>query len=210
MAFDLAETASKAFSQYGSVAAQAALGLTSNISPNEEPQHAYRWEFTVTGIGGSENVKFYAQTVDIPTKSQEPITKEFCGAKFHYQGKDNSSDEVTVRFYDNQSLDIYRFFFMWYSLMNSTDEAAASVNPINYMKGCNITLLDTTERIVTEDIFFSDAFPMSIGDVSLDYSSSEVMTFDVTLKFRKMTVGYGLIDAAGDVSSAVSGVRSLF
>lgn len=210
MAFNLGEVASKAFSQYGSVAAQAALGLSANISAFDEPQHAYRWEFTVTGIGGSSDVKFYAQSVDIPSQSQEAITKEFCGTKFHYQGKKDSADEVTVRFYDNQSLDIYRFFHMWFSLMNSSDEAIASVNPINYMKGCNITLLDTTERIATEDIFFSDAFPTSIGDVSLDYSSSEVMMFDVTLKFRQMSVGYGLLDAAGDVTSTISGVRSLF
>jgi len=154
-------------------------------------------------------VKFYAQSVDIPSQSQEIISKEYRGAKMYYQGKTDSPSEFTVSFYDNQSLDIYRFFYMWFSLMSAGDEKA-SVNPINYMKGCTTTLLDTTERVATESIFFADAFPLSLGEVSLDYSSSEVMKFDVTFKYRSMNVGYGLLDAAGDAMDVYSGVRSFF
>lgn len=210
MAFNLIDTASRIFSS-ASTAAAAASELTQNISPHEHPQMAYLWEFLVRGITGEkEELKFYAQTTTVPTMSKEPIHVDYCGTSFYYQGKHSQPKKLNVRFYDNQNLDVYRFFYQWYSFMESSDEAKASVNPINYMKQAEVRLLDSTERIITEQFLFDDAFPISISDASLEYSASEVMTFDVTFQFRKMSMGYNLLDAVGDVSSAVAGVRSLF
>lgn len=202
MAFDLTELASRAVG--------AAFDITTNISRGVEPQHAYRWEFVVHGIlGGSEAIKFYAQTCSVPEQTKTPIRVDYCGATMHYQGKPETEKMLNVSFYDNQDLDIYKFIYLWYHLMNA-DTDYASVNPVNYMKRAEVRLLDTTESIITEQFIFLDLFPVRIGEVSLDYGNSEVMRFDVGFQFNHMNVGYGVLDAVGDAASAVNTVRSLF
>lgn len=210
MSFDLAQTASNVLSSAGTSAAIAASELTANISKFAEPQHSYRWEFVVHGIiNSTEAVKFYAQNTAIPEQRSEPVRVRYCGSSMFYQGRSEFERTLTVRFYDNQDLDIYRFFNQWYSLTSFGIEEKA-VNPINYMKRSEIRLLDTTDSIITESFFFDDCFPSGIGDVSLDYASSGVMMFDVTFQFNSMNVGYGVFDAIDDAQSAASGLRSLF
>lgn len=210
MAFDLTEIGSNLLSNVASRAVGAASDLSVDISKGVEPQHAYRWEFLVHGfLGDSEAVKFYAQNCSIPEKRNDPVKVSYCGSSFYYQGKSSSDKTLTVRFYDNQDLDIYKFIYLWYNLMTAGRENAM-VNPINYMKSGEVRLLDTTERIITEQFVFQDMFPTNIGEVSLDYSASEIMTFDVTFQFNDMDVGYGALDAVGDAVDVFNGVRSLF
>lgn len=210
MSFDIIETASRVLSGTGSTAAVAATELLRTSPRIEEPQHAYRWEFIVHGvINSTDSIKLYAQNTAIPEQRSEPVRVRYCGSSIFYQGKSEFDRNLTVRFFDNQSLDIYKFFYQWYSLTSSGIEEA-SVNPINYMKRAEIRLLDTTDSVITESFLFDDCYPISIGDANLDYSENGVMMFDVMFQFGSMNVGYGILDAAQDAQSAVSGIRSLF
>ena len=183
MAFNLRETANKLISQYGNAAQQASRGIPDNsYRAINEPQHAYCWEFTIQGMNADQDVRLFAQEVTIPSMEQEPVIKEYRGKRIQYQGKNSSPLELDVTFYDTQSLPVYRFLYMWFRLMNEI-ETNSSVDPSNYMKQCKIVLLDTTEKISTGEVKFSEVFPVSLGEVSLDYDSSEVMKVNAKLSY---------------------------
>ena len=169
-----------------------------------EPQHAYCWEFKMIGAGGSfdQDARLYAQEVSIPAMEQEAVVKEYRGKKIKYQGKNSSSLEIDVTFYDTQDLAMYKTIYKWFRSMNEYKKNN-SIEPYGesgfislfesegYMKSCEITLLDTTERTQTAKYVFSDVFPVSLGEVSLDYSSSEIMTFDVKFSYFDVDVEFG-------------------
>lgn len=200
-------------SEYGSRAASVAtnrvLESTHKVEARKEPQHAYRWEFLMTGIFGiKEEIQFYAQRTAIPAVTQEPITRYYAGNKYHYSGRENSTKILNVTFYDNQELQIYRFFSKWMSHMNNY-HLNKKVNPINYQKSVILRLKDTTDGMINDEFTFERCFPQEIGEVTLDYGSSEVMTFDVQFIFEKVQIGYGVMDVAEDVSNIYRGASNI-
>ena len=179
------------------------------IKPMKEPQHAYRWEFLMSGIFGiKDEIQFYAKRAAIPPVTHETIRKRYAGKEYTFSGRDSSPRVVTVQFWDNQDLEIYRFFSKWMNHMNNY-HLNSKVNPINYQKRVMLRLKDTTDGIITEEFSFLDCYPHEIGEVSLDYSSSSEVSFDVTFVFGDMQIGYGIGDIAGDVSSIVTGARNI-
>ena len=189
MAFNLREKRQEVLTRYGNEAQQVSQGIPSNTYRKiSEPQHAYCWEFTISGFSSDQDVKLFAQELSIPSQEQEVIVKEFRGKKISYQGKDSSKKEISVTFYDTQDLYIYRFFYMWFRTMNEL-KTNNSVTPANYMKECKVTLLDTTEKISTGEYKFTQVFPISIDEVSLDYSSNEIMNVTVNLAYLDMEFG---------------------
>lgn len=182
-----------------------------------QPQSAYCWEFKIIGaesnyglnaqlydqgsLAYAQDARLYAQEVSIPAMEQEPVVKEYRGKKFNYQGKNTSSLELNVTFYDTEDLAMYKTIYKWFRSMNeyqknnSIEPKAGFFSSLiggeGYMKACEITLLDTTERTQTAKYTFSDVFPVSLGEVSLDYSSSEVMTFDVSFSYFDVDVEFG-------------------
>lgn len=200
-------------SQYGSRVASAAtnrvLEASHKVEARKEPQHAYRWEFLMSGIFGiKEEIQFYAQRTAIPAVTHETIIRYYAGNKYHYSGRENSTKILNVTFYDNQDLQIYRFFSKWMSQMNNY-HLNKKVNPINYQKSVILRLKDTTDGIIDEEFTFEHCFPQEIGEVTLDYGSSEVMTFDVQFIFENVQIGYGVVDFAGDASEIYHGVSGI-
>ena len=189
MAFNLIEKTQEMLLRYGNEAEQASRGIPDNTyRMTNEPQHAYSWEFTVNGFSADQDVRLFAQELSIPSQEQEVIVKEFRGKKISYQGKNTTNHELSVTFYDTQDLPVYRFFYMWFRTMNEL-KTNNSVTPANYMKECKITLLDTSERISTGEYNFTQVFPISIDEVSLDYSSNEIMNVTVKLAYLEMEFG---------------------
>jgi len=189
MAFNLLEKTEQMLNQYGNEAQQASRGIPDNTYRMiNEPQHAYSWEFTVNGFTADQDIRLFAQEVTIPSQQQEVITKEYRGIKIPYQGKTDTNQELSVTFYDTQDLPVYRFFYMWYRTMNEI-KTNNSVEPANYMKECSITLLDTTEKISTGEYKFTQVFPISIDEVSLDYAANEIMNVTVNLSYLDMEFG---------------------
>lgn len=197
------------FQSAASSATAQAIAAEHKIKPMKEPQHAYRWEFLMSGIFGiKEEIQFYAKRTAIPAMTHETIKKRYAGKEYTFSGRENSTHEVTVQFWDNQDLEIYRFFAKWMSHMNNF-HLNAKVNPINYQKRIMLRLKDTTDGLITEEFSFLNAYPIELGEVELDYSSSAEASFDVTFVFDNMQIGYGVADIAGDASDIIDGARSI-
>lgn len=209
MPFDIINSGRRLFNQVaGSEYAPRLVGegirAEHTVKARKEPQHAYRWEFLMRGIFGiDEDLQFYAQRTAIPTMTQEVIRRRYAGTEYTYSGRENSPKVLRCTFYDNQDLEIYRFFHKWMNTMNDPF-GNRKVNPINYKKQTEIRLKDTTDGLITESFNFENCYPTEIGEAELDYSSSEVLTFDVMFTYSSMTLGYGPIDMAGDINDTIS------
>ncbi len=214
MPFDIINSGKRLFNQvagskYTSRLVGEGIRAEHDIKAKKEPQHAYRWEFITRGIFGiDEDLMFYAQRTGIPTVTQEVIRRRYAGMEYTYSGRDNSPKIVRCTFYDNQELQVYRFFHKWMKSMNDPF-GHRKVNPINYKKQVEIRLKDTTDGLITESFTFENCYPTEIGEAELDYSSSGVLTFDVMFTYTDMQVGYGPVDVAGDISGAIETANNI-
>lgn len=210
MSIDLINTGKQLLSNgYASAATSRVIASEHKIKANKEPQHAYRWEFLMSGVFGiKEEIQFYAKRVAVPAVTHETIRKRYAGKEYTFSGRNNSPHAVTIQFWDNQDMEIYRFFTKWMSHMNDFD-LNSKVNPINYQKRAMLRLKDTTDGMITEEFSFLNCYPDELGEIELDYTSSEAVSFDVTFAFDNMQVGYGVMDAGSDVGNIINGVKNV-
>jgi hypothetical protein len=167
--------------------ANAALGF---LSPMKQPQLAYMWEIEfIDPVTGDANntLKYYAKAAAIPPVIHETIKRYYMGVEYSYASKDISPRVFRCTFYDNQSLEAYRFFYRWKELCNSGEDARM-MNPESYKTQVTLILKDTSDSIVNDRFYMLDCYPTEISEVALSYNTSEEITFDVMLSFSTMRI----------------------
>lgn len=153
--------------------------------PVEPPQKSYMWEVEFRDPRGKgETVSLYAKLTAIPASMSENIKRWYAGVEYSYSGRDTSPRVFRVTFWDNQSLENFKFFQYWYDCMNEGKENR-KVNPEHYLRNIFLKLKDSSDIQVTNTIEFFDCYPTEIGDVSLSYGESTEFTFDVMFTFRR-------------------------
>ncbi|WGH49701.1 hypothetical protein [Alishewanella phage vB_AspM_Slicko01] len=167
------------------------IGVGLNLtSPVKQPQMAFMWEVSfLDPVTKSNNdvLRYYAKTTAIPTIMHEVIKRHYMGVEYAYASKDISPRTFRCTFYDNQSLEAYRFFYRWKELCNSGEDARMG-NPDLYKSIATVNLKDTSDAIVTDQFTMLDCFPTEISEMALTYSSSEEITFDVMFSFSRMQI----------------------
>jgi hypothetical protein len=159
------------------------------LSPVKEPQRSYQWEVSFTDPFGNtgNNVKFYAKATGIPSSVNETIKRFHGGVEYAYPSRDTSPKIFRITVWDNQSLEMYRFFDRWMSLMQYGG-GNTKVNPNNYSRDIRLKLFDTTGNFVTQEFIMRGCFPTEISESSLTYIESDAVTFDVMFHFYKKVV----------------------
>lgn len=153
-----------------------------------DPQFSYSWEISIRNKNTNmffnflNNISFFAKTVTLPQTAVERIEIAFLGEKISYAGKDASSKTVTVSFWDDEQLTVYRYFRSW---MNNISEAntGRQVRKSEYVGEMDIRLRHQTDLVNNGVIKLGRVFPMEISEVPLSYDSSEPMEVTVTLSF---------------------------
>ncbi len=167
--------------------ANTALGL---FSPMKQPQLAYMWEVDFADPMNKESnefLRYYAKATAIPPIIHETIKRYYMGVEYSYSGRDISPRTFRCTFYDNQSLEAYRFFYRWKELCNAGEDSLMSA-PDEYKSRAILTLKDTSDSIITDRFFMLDCYPSEISEVALSYTTSEEITFDVMLTFSTMRI----------------------
>ena len=137
--------------------------------------------FLVGGV--AKNIRYQVKAVTIPMKSQEVIKKKYMGASYTYVGRSSAPNTIRASFWDNQSLDAYRYLTKWIEMMNFGDDKKKA-HPMTYQRPITLRLLDVTNLFPTYTINFYDAFPVEITDAQLNYNESSEVMFDVIFQFR--------------------------
>lgn len=155
-----------------------------NVRSANEPQRMYQWEVEIQGLstGVDENLVFYAQSVTLPEKSVDALELPYKSERTFYPGKPTDTRNVTINFWDDENHTAYSFFEDWYDeLVASPVGGSAPRNELS----ANIVVrtLNTDEETESASWVYSIAFPITIGEVTLDYESNEIFKFDVTFQF---------------------------
>lgn len=157
-----------------------------NVREDIEPQRAYEFEFELLGSTASGNEELLVQRVNsltIPSTENETIVINYKSQQTIHSGRDSSAHTFTVSFRDGIDAAIYKFFKNWKENGINSMETGIGTNRDVYAAEANIRLMENDSETVTVTHNFTKVFPTSIGDMSLDYSSSEVATFDVTFSY---------------------------
>lgn len=148
------------------------------------PQKAYEWEVQIVGLstGSLEELTFHAQNTTIPEETSGVIEIPFKSRKTYYAGRDESGRTVTVTFWEDETHTVYSFFKDWKSLI-SAPETGGGVDREAYAAEIRIKTLNVDSETVSGRFTLRNAFPTSIGDITLDYTSNEHATIDVTFQY---------------------------
>lgn len=137
----------------------------------------------VDAVTGDGIIKFLAKSVAIPQQSVETITTHFMGKPIHYAGMDNSSHSVTMTFWDNEQLSVYKYLNEWMQTLNQNYTGYA-VGKRNYGRTIKIALRDSSDLVDTYNLELKNAFIVDLGDVPLSYDTSDTVEITATFMFE--------------------------
>lgn len=158
-----------------------------NLSPTKEPQRAYLFEVEIIGKNfqnhiTDSNIKFLVKSVSVPNTAKEAIVVDYMDKKLIWAGKDSSAHIITVTFWDDESLVVMRYMNDWMMEMGGGEESR-SIGKDLYSRQLNINLKDTTDFIRTGIISMKGVFPVEIGEVPLNYDTSDAIELTVTFSY---------------------------
>jgi len=174
-------------------------------SPVGEPQKQYAWELWITGGVAAHmgDIRFFAKTVSLPQKSIEPIYTELAGVKYQYPGKDTSARTITATFFDDEHLTVYNYMKKWIDLMHTPGEGDA-LPKAQTVANIAVKLKDSTDLVQTLTVNMPNAFIIDLGEVPLDYETSDAIEITVTFAFDDPTVEDG--QKLGDITDLLKSV----
>lgn len=152
------------------------------------PQKIYEWEIEIAGpsTGGLEGLKAYAQSATIPEESIEEIVINHKSERDVHAGRVSSARTTTINFMDDESLTVFRYIQNWMEIIKNS-QTGGGVPRSLYQANIIIRQLNSDSETVSAEHVLVGAFPTSRGEVSLDYETSDVMKFDATFSFQRIT-----------------------
>lgn len=150
------------------------------------PQRAYSWEVEVlatTLINAPAMLTARAENINIPEKSFETIEINYKSRKSRYSGRDAAPGTVTVTFWDDESHAIYNFIDKWMEEGISNSTTGGGRTRPEYVAELRAKLMGHDEQTVTGTHVFKNVWPSSLGEITLDYTASDHVSFTVTFTY---------------------------
>lgn len=128
----------------------------------------------------SELATYLVRTTNLPEVNNEEIMTQWQGFDFPFSGKATYSD-WTVSFNVDKDAKILKYFYDWSNLIH--DPTSNTYNEHNvYFVDQQLELLGLDSKPITKYKLIG-AWPRTVGTASLDYSSNDVVQFDVTYRY---------------------------
>lgn len=138
------------------------------------------------GYNSKSNIYPYlVKSTSIPDSLFNEEVISFPGLQFKMAGERIFGDWL-VSFNIDENGEILDAFNDWHNIIYNVNEYKPS-NSNQYMMTQHLYLIDGTGTAI-KDITLHNAWPKSIGQVSLDYASSEIATVDVSFSFQHYTI----------------------
>ena len=157
-----------------------------NIRAVGNPQRAYEFEVELLAAVAAGTLPILTQRVEsvtIPETSVETIEINYKGRKTIHAGRDASGHTVVVSFWDSEKRDVYRFIKRWMETGISNSEVGGGNNREDYATQMLIRTFAADSDKVTGLTRLTQVWPTSLGEVRLDYATSEHLKFDVTFSY---------------------------
>lgn len=153
--------------------------VTKSIKPS---QSAKSW-FTPFGQGSaSDFVPYLVKSTSIPETSFEEAVIPFPGHSFKMAAGARNYGNWSISFNIDEKTKILDLFNSWHNIIYNPVTQKSS-EPAVYMKEQQLYLINGSGE-ATRKFTLYNAWPVAIGATSLDYSSTEIATVDVTFSYQ--------------------------
>jgi len=151
---------------------------------------AYLFEWVPnTSLGiMNEKDKFLVTASKVPATVIEPIVIEYQQVEFKFGGK-KKFDDWTLSFNVDNAAEIRKKFEKWYNKIHQVEKDGFSHKYLKDYKSDEefhmigkSSLLSSIDTILTVKLI--DAWPSSIGEITMDYSDQNFAQFDVTFSYQ--------------------------
>jgi len=170
--------------------------LDSMVGTYKDFARGYLFYAKVTGGGVNfdNNHPYLVNSTTLPAQSIEPITTNWQGNEYKIGGVNTFSD-FTISFKSDVDQQLRSKFLEW---MKKIHDPASNVHgkPDEYFGQVDLTQIDVNGKQVMSYSLMK-AWPSGVGEVTLDYSSKEISTFDVTFAYQ-----YHIVDSIFDGQKA--------
>lgn len=144
----------------------------------------------------SRAIPYFVRTSALPSSNFDEKTTNWMGNTYKLPGTKTYEDWNVTFNLDNEGY-ILKMFHDWQRLMRDPITNKQS-KPNTYLMDQEIYLLNGFGDTITKYKLYK-AWPKSIGQVSVDYSSNDVATVDITFAFQMFDVEIEKVSTANEV-----------
>jgi hypothetical protein len=187
-----------------------------------EPQRSYMFEVAIIDTVSGDafnNLRYYVKEVTIPSRARDSIVVEYMGNKLIWSGKDSSSHEIAITFWDDENLIMTHFLNRW-NYLSGEPQHSNGLGKESYVRDIKLIMKPMIDIGTTGTFLFKNCFPTQIGEISLSYDDSSVMEIPTTFSYdyREVIESEGniiktasdLIGTGLDTGEAVKNIKGLF
>ena len=157
--------------------------LDSMVGAYKDFARGYLFYAKVTGKGGTFDNKhpYLVNATTLPAQSIEPITTNWQGNEYKIGGV-NAFSEFSITFKSDTENKLRTAFLEWAKLIH---DPVTNIHgkPQDYFGQVDLTQLDVEGKPVMSYSLIN-AWPSGVAEMTLDYSSKEISTFDVTFTYQ--------------------------
>jgi len=129
-----------------------------------------------------DSYKYLVRSTSLPETTLEEIMVNWQGLDYKMSGKQTFTD-WTITFNVDKTYNLRKDFEDWIGLAHQIADVHKYGSPSEYMRDQTLILLDYDGSEISQ-FTLVDAWPKSVGPVTLDYSSQDLAQFDVTFTYQ--------------------------
>ena len=162
------------------------LSTRARLELAQDPQKAYMFSAYISG-GISQilgDIGIYVKGIQIPEQRVELLTLHKRNTKKHYAGRNVSTHQISITFWDDEGLTVDTYLRQWFSLLHTKKEMTGiQALKSDYIANIQLELKDSNDVIITRRVTLINAFLISIDNVELNYDSNDPVSLTATFAF---------------------------
>ena len=164
-----------------------------DVRQDFRPQRNYEWELSIlpagSPIGEEPLISQRIESHNIPSVENETIEINYKSQKTFHVGRDSSPHTFSVTLWDGEDGAIYRFFRNWRETGMSNSLFGGGLQRDVYATDAILRFYEHDSQTMTIAHRWGIVFPISVGEISANYSESSLVTFDVTFSYDWHLIG---------------------
>ncbi len=166
-------------------------------------QHSDKWRIIFSNIPGFtpnnlDNYKnfdlyeLYVKSVTFPSMSVDYVESDFVNYHINHPISkiNNDLQEIVITFKLSEDMLNYHYLYDWISkLRNQKNVDNLKYFRLNFIKDIKIQFLDNEKRAKINYIF-TNCFITNLSQLSLNYGTSDELTFDISLKIEDYSIKF--------------------
>ena len=146
--------------------------------------------FVTLGAFEGARAQFLCKTASLPASNIAPVEVQYRGRPIYFAGE-RTFQPWTVTIYNDVTFGLRNAFETWQSGIQRYAATEGKTNPADYQVELEVHQLDRNGASL-KVYKFTDAFPISIGAIGLDYETvNQIETFDVEFQYNYFTSNTG-------------------